>query len=137
MPMVDKLVRRLEQQGYTQAGFELATGLTKNRIAKWKAGQGEPTARQALRMARLLAVPLEWLVDDSVDDGGGLSPEEQALLAEARRVGLEEARRRLGGVGPEPQAWRPGTTQGREAGARSEGQPDRQDVAADESREPG
>lgn len=139
MRMFDKLVKRLEQLDWTHAAFERASGLAKNRIAKWGAGQGEPTARQALRMARLLAVPLEWLVDDSIDDGGaGLSPDELALLAEARRIGLEAARRRLGAVEPDPgpRTWRPGTTHGREVGAGSEGQTHREDVAADEPREP-
>lgn len=41
-------------------------GLAANRISKWASGQGEPTGRQYLRMARVLGVPVEYLIDDEM-----------------------------------------------------------------------
>ena len=56
------------RQGLTQTGFEAMVGLPPNRISKWAGGQGEPTARQALRMARKLGVSVEFLADDNADE---------------------------------------------------------------------
>lgn len=66
--------------------------LPPNRVSKWKSGQGEPTARQALRIARVLRVPLEWLADEEAGDEPtalpGLSPDEAVMLDVIRDSGL-------------------------------------------------
>lgn len=64
--MMAKMMAVLASRGWTATDLEVSAGLPKNRITKWKKG-GEPTARQALAIARALGVPLEWLADDTLD----------------------------------------------------------------------
>jgi transcriptional regulator with XRE-family HTH domain len=68
MRLVEKLEMALRSKGLTQGSFERLAMLSENRISKWKNNQGEPTVRQALRMARLLDLPLDYLADDEVDE---------------------------------------------------------------------
>lgn len=63
MSRVEKLVRLMKARGVSQARLEREAGLAPYRIAKWKAGQGEPTARQALAMAEVLGVVVEDVID--------------------------------------------------------------------------
>jgi len=65
--MLDKIERIREQRGLKQYELEQMAGLSRKRITKWK-DVGEPTARQALRIARVLSVPVEWLCDDDAPD---------------------------------------------------------------------
>jgi transcriptional regulator with XRE-family HTH domain len=102
MKMIDKIVTLAEAKGWDQGEFESLAGLPHGRISKWKADQGEPNARQALRMARLLDVPVEFLVDDSmeqptVDETLLLAPDERYLLQLVRdlRLSREDAARGL------------------------------------------
>jgi transcriptional regulator with XRE-family HTH domain len=97
MAAAQKLIRLIEQRGTTQGDVEIAVGLPQGRISKWSAGQGEPTIRQALHLARWFGVLLESLADDELHE----------LIAEDARgdirtitsiigiVGTKEALRRL------------------------------------------
>lgn len=58
-----KILALLVQKGYSQLGFERAAGLPRNRITKWKSGQGEPSLLEGMRMAHLLGISLDDLVD--------------------------------------------------------------------------
>jgi transcriptional regulator with XRE-family HTH domain len=78
--MVQKLDELLKLRGIKQAAFERSTLLSENRISKWKNGQGEPSATEALRMARALRVSLEWLIDDESDE----PPREELTAGDAR-----------------------------------------------------
>jgi transcriptional regulator with XRE-family HTH domain len=94
MKMLDKIERLIEERGLTQTAVEGMAGLAGNRISRWKGGMGEPTARQALRMARILGVSIEYLVNDEVDDPGSaseLSDEERFVLDAMRDYGLSSA----------------------------------------------
>ena len=104
MKMLERIRLLLEKRGVTQHQLEKLAALPTNRVSKWMAGQGEPTARQAARIAALLDVPLDWLVseqEDSVADppayGYRLNYGERLILDVVRALGLsrDESIRRL------------------------------------------
>ena len=92
MKMVEKILRLIDERGWTQTAFESMAGLAKNRITKWIDGQGEPKASQAGRMARLLGVTTDYLVRDDLDDPAaiaGLSEDDRMILRTIHAVGLD------------------------------------------------
>jgi transcriptional regulator with XRE-family HTH domain len=105
MTFLAKLARLIDDHGTSQAAVERAAGLPQNRIAKWRHGHGEADASQALRIARLFGVDVEWLADDNADwpPRPRISPEDQAeILQLIRTLGLSpaEAIRALAAVEP-------------------------------------
>lgn len=100
--MLQKLDSLLKSRGISQTAFERTAILSANRISKWKNGQGEPSASEALRIARALGVSVEWLIDDGKDYPA--PPEsvewERSVLDLIQALGLDkqEALRRLAGV---------------------------------------
>jgi transcriptional regulator with XRE-family HTH domain len=97
--MIDKLEILLREKGLTQAALEKLVGLSENKISKWKQ-KGEPRASEALRMARTLGVPVEYLIDDAMDEPGGepgLTADERTIVDLFRVLGIGklEAMRRL------------------------------------------
>jgi transcriptional regulator with XRE-family HTH domain len=102
MRLVEKLEAVLRARGLTQSSFEKLASLSENRISKWKNDQGEPTVRQALRMARILDVPLDYLADDDLNDlpSATMTERERQVWEVVRTIGPDEAWRRLVG-------WRP------------------------------
>lgn len=106
--MLQKLDLLLKSRGIKQAAFERAAILSENRISKWKNGQGEPSASESLRMARILGVSVEWLIDD---EKAYPAPQEsveweRSVLDLIQALGLDkqEALRRLAGVVSPPDA---------------------------------
>ena len=96
--MLDKILHHAALQGITQTGLEVRTGLPKDRITRWKDGKGEPSAKQALRIADALNLPLRYLIDDAMTDPNaahGLTPEKEYILAMASDLGFELAKARL------------------------------------------
>lgn len=95
--MVEKLELALIEKGWTQSALEKAAMLSPNRISKWKGGQGEPTARQALRMAQLLELPVAYLIDDdqAQPEATPLNDLEREIWRMVRMLGGDEAYRRL------------------------------------------
>jgi len=94
MTSIEKIEKLLAAKGWKQNAFEKAAVLAENRISEWKDGEGEPTLRQALRIARLLQVPLEYLADDSLDEplpSTGVTPDEAAILDLFRALRLDKA----------------------------------------------
>lgn len=94
MKMIEKLEILLREKGLTQASLEQRVMLSENRISKWKNGTGEPTGRQALRMARILGVPVEYLLDDEMDELPQAPPEssrEMMVWEFVREIGADEA----------------------------------------------
>jgi transcriptional regulator with XRE-family HTH domain len=98
MISVKKLIRLIERRGATQGEVEVAVKLPQGRISKWLGGQGEPSLRQGLRLARWFGVPLEWLADDTLDelpvegmDGGQF----RTIAAISSFLGPHESLRRL------------------------------------------
>lgn len=110
--MLKKLIMTLEKRGIDQCELETLAGLAKGRISKWKDGQGEPTASQSARIARVLGIDPAWLIDDEMTEPprelfteaeqlvagafrtSGLRPDEAfaALMAAARQKQAEPAR---------------------------------------------
>lgn len=95
--LVEKLLVLLKKKGYTQRGFEYAAGLSENRISKWKAGQGEASLLEAVRMAKLLEVSLDYLagVEDRGDRMSELTRDERLVIEMARKLGMDKAQKRL------------------------------------------
>jgi transcriptional regulator with XRE-family HTH domain len=82
MGMIDKLLGLIADRGFSKDEFEKRAGLSHGRIGKWENGTGEPTAAQALAMAKLLGVPVVYLIDDAQESPDrGLTPDEQNFLA--------------------------------------------------------
>jgi transcriptional regulator with XRE-family HTH domain len=106
MKMVEKLEAAIRAKGLTQSSFERAAMLSENRISKWKNNQGEPTASQALRMARMLGVSVEYLIDDEVDaPEPSVSEWERKVWEVVQEIGAELAWKKL--VRPEHVASEP------------------------------
>jgi transcriptional regulator with XRE-family HTH domain len=96
MDMIEKILRLLDEKDMTQSELESAARLAPNRISRWKAGTGEPTASQAVTIARVLDVPVQFLVDDAIESP---QPKEDPQLREildiVRRLGYDTAKDRL------------------------------------------
>jgi transcriptional regulator with XRE-family HTH domain len=89
MRMHAKIEWLLHERRIRQTELESRLGLPHGRISKWRAGQGEPTARQALAMARVLGCDLVWLVDED-------QPVEVPVLASERSRTLADVIAGLG-----------------------------------------
>jgi transcriptional regulator with XRE-family HTH domain len=109
--MLEKILRLLDARpDLDQGGLEVAARLPQGRISKWKAGKGEPTAAQALRIARVLRVGVEYLVDDDLTEVvPAISEEDQRILDLAHELGFKRAQRRLLGIPEElpERVWPP------------------------------
>lgn len=114
--MVDKIVMLAEARGWDQGELESRAGLARGRISKWKADQGEPSAKQALRMARLLNVSMEFLADDDLDEpvpvpSIALADDERAIIDLYHDLELDkrEAVKRLATPLTAAVPWLPGS----------------------------
>lgn len=58
----DRLFFLLEQRGLSQTQLSERTGLTQNAISLWKSRGTIPRADDALRIADVLGVPVEYLI---------------------------------------------------------------------------
>ncbi len=113
MRILEKLDRILDQRGIPQSKLETMAGLYQGRYSKWhKRPNAEPSAWEALAMARALRINLEWLCDEEdmreESPQPFPSPDEAAILSVVRDLGLsrEQAVLRLGRQHPEYQAPR-------------------------------
>jgi transcriptional regulator with XRE-family HTH domain len=66
-------------------------GVPKSTMSNWWNGVNKPDLETALKMARILNVPLDFLADDSLDDPPppGLSEDERYLLKTVRSLRIE------------------------------------------------
>lgn len=92
--LVERIVMLLGRRGLTQKAFADRASLAENRISKWLAGQGEPTASDLWRMSRELGVQIDDLF---AGEASAASPRNDFELAVAliRKLGTDEAIRRL------------------------------------------
>jgi len=65
--MIDKIERLREGMGLTQDALEAMAELSRKRLSKL-GRSGRLSASEALRTARVLMVPLDWLCDDEAPD---------------------------------------------------------------------
>lgn len=63
-----KLRDLIESAPMTQSEIALTMGVQNSRISEWKSGPKKPTVAQILKLAKLLNVPVEYLIDDSMDE---------------------------------------------------------------------
>jgi transcriptional regulator with XRE-family HTH domain len=87
----------MAQRGLKAADLSRLTGIPSQRFTEWKNSTPErprvPTLSQALRIARALGVPLDYLADDDLDDPTslaelGIDPDDRTLLEFLRITGL-------------------------------------------------
>lgn len=91
-----KIKALLDARGLSQNELARLAGVHQPRISEWFGGSGGPSLLTALRIARALGVPLEYLADDGQDaPDPALSQEEANILEMVRTLGVPEARRRL------------------------------------------
>lgn len=99
MDFLEKILKLTEIRGLDQSQVESMAGLPRGRITKWKSDQGEPSAKQALRLAKALDVRLEWLVDDDENwpptSRQQLSVDDSMISSMVEILGFAEAKRRL------------------------------------------
>jgi len=122
--MLEKILGLLPAKGLDQEQLERLADLSQGRISKWKRGVGEPTVKQAVRISRVLGVPVAYLVDDARTDPAddGLTEDERLILLNARRMGIGLAYSRLVGLDQQSAASREGSrTTGREVGLSGSG----------------
>ena len=92
---IEQLRRAL---GLDQAELESMTGLARGRISKWASGQGEPTIRQAHRLAAALGTSVDYLADESATEPvarPSVDPKIAGILEIVHELGPDIARRRL------------------------------------------
>lgn len=99
MNTIQKILAESTRRRLKQAALERAAALPQGRLTKWINGQGEPTASQIWRIAQVLGVPVDYLLDDAQVEPQTptLTPDEQAVIRLLRALGLggDEALRRL------------------------------------------
>ena len=101
MKFAEKFILVLEKRDITAAQVARGARIPASRLSEWQdpATKRKPTAAQALRLARFLDLPLEWLLDDDLDPPiPESSAFEQKLLWLARHTGPVRAVRRLMGL---------------------------------------
>jgi DNA-binding Xre family transcriptional regulator len=109
MKVIQKIEKMLAEKKVSQAALEREAMLSENRIAKLKESDGRLLkAWEALRIAKALGVPLEWLVDDEVQDLPAPAPQ----LTEPERIAALIVRQE--GYDPETvyRLLRPGSSPG-------------------------
>jgi transcriptional regulator with XRE-family HTH domain len=96
-----KLIRARKLAGLTQDQVAAALGLTRQAYGAYEKAEGgsKPDVEQVGVIARLLGVPVAWWLDDSQPDDQPAGDMTLALEL-IRRLGLDEALRRLMAVAP-------------------------------------
>jgi transcriptional regulator with XRE-family HTH domain len=107
MTFDQKLIKLCEERGWKQANLARAVdSVSRNTVSRWWNGEIKPFDDEALKLARILGVSLDYLADDELDEAPAppvLPPDEQFVLRVYRNLkadpaqGLDEdeAQRRL------------------------------------------
>lgn len=99
MEFPKKLAMLMERSRLSQQALANRVGLQQSRISKWTTGKGEPSLKQAVELARVLDVPLEYLADDAIDEPPPAPSKAQMIVMQLiEDMGYDEARRRLAQV---------------------------------------
>jgi transcriptional regulator with XRE-family HTH domain len=105
MRLNEKLLKLCDERGLdSQRDLARLAKLSKSSVSRWVNGETRPRMLQALKLARALKVPLEYLIDDAMEEMPPvLPPDEEFVLRVYRNLkadpaqGLDEdeAQRRL------------------------------------------
>lgn len=112
----DKLVMCCDAKGWNQASlFRAVGGVSRTTVSNWFNHESKPDMETALRIARALDVPLDYLADDTIDEPP--APAAQAdwgrtvlELIRALRLDEAEAMRRIATGGAMPPRQEDGET---------------------------
>ena len=91
--MLEKILAAAKEKGVSQTALERLAALPTNRIAKWKAGTGEPSFSETVRLASVLDLSLNYLAD--LPETPQLSDDERAVMLIVRSIGTADSIRRL------------------------------------------
>jgi transcriptional regulator with XRE-family HTH domain len=111
MGFAEKVRYLLKQQRLSQSDLAKAIGTNQPQVSRWlESANTLPKVPYLLKIARALSVPVDYLIDDEVDEPPAkqeLTEDEKALLRLYRALkpalGEDEAMRRLAG---QPADWR-------------------------------
>lgn len=95
---LEKILRTAKIRGLNQRAVEQRAELAANRISKLKMQGGELVASEVFRVARVLGVSCDYLLDDTLTDPAtpsGLSAEQAKLILVAEELGYKKAMARL------------------------------------------
>lgn len=109
--MHEKVELLLKITGSNKTQLAKAIGVQPGRISELKDCKWNPSAIQALRMARALGVSLDFLVDDEQEEIPSLSilDQNQWIAETIRTLGFERAKARLLRTDDEPSSERAGS----------------------------
>lgn len=94
--MIEKIELLRKSRGWSQDELEQRAALAKGRISKWLSGQGHVHADHAWRLAKALAVDVDYLLDDEQEQPALAGQDKLAQpMALVKWLGAEEAMRRL------------------------------------------
>lgn len=108
MEMLDKILRTAKEQRLNQGELERAARLSANRISKLKKQGGDLSAGEVYRVARVLGVSTDYLLDESLTSpktAAGLTEEQARVLMIAETLGYGVALSRLLKSEPEVIEW--------------------------------
>lgn len=97
MTFDDKLNKLCQAHRLTnQREFAELVGTSKSTANRWLSGQSVPDMQEALKLARLFGVPLEYLADDDVSElPPEVSYEQRKTMEYAERLGWDDALQQL------------------------------------------
>ena len=100
MRLQDKLTRLAAEFRFSQRDLAMRLpGVSTTTINRWLNGESEPRLRDALRLANLFGIGLEFLADDTMDDPSPalMTEDEAAIIDLYHALGLDrrEAMKRL------------------------------------------
>ena len=93
---MEKIALWLKRRGLSQADLSRATGIRESRLTQLGHANGKLRLPEALRIARVLGVSLDYLADPELTEPPErFSADELSVLRMVRTVGMDEALRRL------------------------------------------
>jgi transcriptional regulator with XRE-family HTH domain len=96
MEFPEKIRRARMASGMSRTEFAAALDVSPSSIGEYERGANRPTADKAVIIARLLGVPLDWLLDDTRTESASLARE---MAGYVRDLGYQGIRARIIGDG--------------------------------------
>jgi transcriptional regulator with XRE-family HTH domain len=94
-----KLILACEARGWDQATLARKVGVSPSTSGRWCKGERLPKLEDAVKLAQVLDMSLDYLFDDSLDEPPSYGPTVDTVVLELyHMLGPAEARRRLANV---------------------------------------